>query len=290
MDARPLGILLVGSILTGCSDLPDPPCLVGHSDFSPYLVQLRPQGPIPADCPQGPQYQVLVATQFSDFGTDHPQTAIFQFLGSGVLDGGAQAQGEFTTLLVPSADGACVIETLSSASDDSATPVGSSAEVVATTYTFSGMRVLSDAEHRGNQFEARTIVDYELAGCTQLEYVAQAVFPIRRCLNDSVCLPEAVVTDVDPPAGRARGSLLTPDYRAFCNLDPALLDNVEVVQVLRGFYGQRIGRDVYKNPNDGTLHDVGVCFLSEPFPSLCPAGSTLSTSGPCVVGPGSNPH
>jgi hypothetical protein len=38
------------------------------------------------------------------------------------------------------------------------------------------------------------------------------------------------------------------------------------------------------------LHDVGVCFLSEPFPSLCPAGSTLSTSGPCVVGPGSNPH
>ena len=56
------------------------------------------------------------------------------------------------------------------------------------------------------------------------------------------------------------------------------------------FDGIPVGRDAYQDPNDGSLHDVGVCFFSEPYPSLCPAGSSLSTSGPCVVGPGSNPH
>jgi hypothetical protein len=93
-----------------------------------------------------------------------------------------------------------------------------------------------------------------------------------------------VATALPPPAGRGRGSGLTPDYRAFCNLDPALLDNLAVASMLG------VGREMYEDPNDGSLHDVGVCFLSEPYPSLCPPGSTLSTLGPCLVGPGSNPH
>jgi hypothetical protein len=136
------------------------------------------------------------------------------------------------------------------------------------------MKVLSEAAHRGNQFEALALVDYGTPGCAGLRYVAQAVFPITPCLDDSICLPDAVPDDVPFPAGRGLGSQLSPDYRVFCNLDPALLGNTEIASMLG------VG------PGDG----VGFCFYSEPFPSLCPPGSTLSTTGPCVVAPGSNPH
>ena len=61
--------------------------------------------------------------------------------------------------------------------DDSATPVNVATPVGPTTYTFSGVRVLSDAAHRGNQFEARAVVEYGIPGCGSLEYVAQGVFP-----------------------------------------------------------------------------------------------------------------
>ena len=276
---------LIAGILPGCEPLPEAPCAVGLSDLGAgYLVQLRPQASLPSGCPQGPQYQFLVASQYFEPRSDAPNSVVFQFFGSSVPDGGAQALGRFTTLLTPPSSDVCTVETLTPATDDNATPVNSPQEVVPTTYRFSDMQVLSDVAHGGNQFQAKATVDYGIPGCAGLEFVAQAVFPTRTCLNDSVCLPEQIATDLRPPAGRGLGSSLTPDYRVFCNLDPALLDNLEVTSILP------IGRDAYRDPKDGGLHDVGICFFSEPFPSLCPAGSTLSTSGPCVVGPGSNPH
>jgi hypothetical protein len=275
-------------LLAGCPGNPDGPCLVGRSDeYSAYLVQLRPQGTFPSECPQGQQYQLLTASQYSDPPFDEPTRVVFQLLGSAVdPPSGAQASGKFTTLLAPASSRVCTIPTLSPATDDSATPVEAPSAVGPTTYTFSEMELLSDAAHRGRQFQARAVVDYGIPGCNALTYVAQAVFPVSPCLNDSICLPEQVATDLPPPSGRGLGSQLAPDYRVFCNLDPALLDNEEIGELL-GFFGA--GRGAYKDPQ-GRRHDVGVCFLSEPFPSLCPAGSTLSTSGSCVVGPGSNPH
>ena len=276
----------------GCPGNPDAPCLVGRSDEpSVYLVQLRPQGDVPTGCPRGQQYQLLAPSQYGDPRTDAPTTVAFQFLGSTVdPPSGAQARGTFTTLLAPLPIGVCTIPTLTPATDDSATPVNAPTAVGSTTYTFSDMELLSDAAHRGRQFQARAVVDYGIPGCNALEYVAQAVLPTSVCLNDSICLPEQVATDLPAPAGRGLGSELAPDYRVFCNLDPALLDNQEVTSLLSDRLSTPVGRDAYGDPNDGSLHDVGVCFFSEPFPSLCPPGSTLSTSGPCVVGPGSNPH
>jgi hypothetical protein len=159
------------------------------------------------------------------------------------------------------------------------------------------MQVLSDVKHQGSQLQATAMVDYGIPGCPALQYVAQAGYPITPCLDDLICLPIAVTNDVPPPAGRGLGSQLPLDNRAFCNLDPALLDNLEVTGLLSsglaGFdYALQspiaVGRGAYQDSSGA--HDVGVCFFSEPFPSLCPSGSTLSTSGPCVVGPGSNPH
>ena len=98
------------------------------------------------------------------------------------------------------------------------------------------------------------------------------------CLDDSVCLPDPVVTEVFAPAGRGGGSGLNRDYRSFCNLDPALLDNPEMASLL----AHLSGREAYTD--DQGNHDVGICFLSEPFPSLCPPDSSLSITGPCVVG------
>ena len=275
-------------LLAGCPDNPDAPCLVGRSDeYSAYLVQLRPQGTLPPQCPQAQQYQLLTASQYSDPPFDEPTRVVFQLLGS-LVDpaSGAQAIGKFETLLAPESTGVCTVPTLSPATDDSATPVEAPSPVGPTTYTFSEMELLSDAAHRGRQFQARAVVDYGIPGCNALTYVSQAVFPVSPCLNDSICLPEQVATDLPAPAGRGLGSQLAPDYRVFCNLDPALLDNAEIGGLLQ-FFGA--GRGAYTDPQ-GEAHDVGVCFFSEPFPSLCPAGSTTSTAGPCTVGPGSNPH
>jgi hypothetical protein len=292
MNVRlPSGLLLAMALL-GCETLPEAPCAVGVSENAAgYLVQLRPQGMLPSGCPQGQQYQFLVASQYLELGSDAPNSIVFQFLGSSIPDGGSQAFGKFTTLLAPPSSSVCSVETLTPATDDNATPVNVPAEPVPTTYRFSDLQVLSDVAHQGNQFQAKALLDYGIAGCRGLEFVAQAVFPTRNCLNDSICLPEQIATDIKPPAGRGLGSGLSPDYRAFCNLDPALLDNLEVTSLLAGFpFFLSVGRDAYRDPTDGSLHDVGICFFSEPFPSLCPSGSTLSTSGPCVVGPGSNPH
>ena len=292
MSGRLPSGLLLAAVFLGCETLPEAPCAVGLSDFGAgYLLQLRPQGTVPSGCPQGQQYQFLVASQYFELGTDAPNSVVFQFLGSSIPDGGSQALGKFTTLLTPPSSKVCTVETLTPATDDNTTPVNSPQETISTTYRFSDMQVLSDVAHGGNQFQAKATVDYGIPGCTSLEFVAQAVFPTRDCLNDSVCLPEQIATDIAPPAGRGLGSGLSPDYRAFCNLDPALLDNPEVTSLLAGFpFFLSVGRDAYQDPKDGSLHDVGICFLSEPFPSLCPPGSTLSTSGPCVVGPGTNPH
>lgn len=48
--------------------------------------------------------------------------------------------------------------------------------------------------------------------------------------------PPRVHSVFDPflfPAGRGFGSQLSPDYRVFCNLDPALLGNTEIASMLR---------------------------------------------------------
>jgi hypothetical protein len=284
MRARLPLTLAFGILALGCPSNPGGPCQVGPIEASPYVVQLRPEGSFPADCPQGQQYQVLFASVYGKPGSTEPISVAFQFPFSGVdPPSEAQARGKFTSLLAPSS-GVCTIDTLTPGTDDAATPVNAAVPVGASTYAFSAMEVHSDAEHQGKQFQARAVVDYGILGCSALEYVAQAVFPFTPCLNDSICLPDIVTTDVGPPAGRSYGSGLASDYRVFCNLDPALLDNLEVTSLLG------IGRDAYEDPNDGSLHDVGICFFSEPFPSLCPPGSTLSTSGPCAVGPGSNPH
>ena len=269
-----------------CSSLPEPPCLVSRSDTgSAYLVQLRPRGDLPAGCPQGQQYQVLIASLYPTFGKSDPPPAVaFQIIGSTVdPQTAAQATGRFTTFLTPPGSDVCTIPELTPAIDDRAKPVNAPNALGPTTYSFSEMKVLSDAAHRGNQFEASAVVDYGIPGCDGLQYVAQAVFPITPCLEDSICLPDPVPTDPIAPEGRGNGSQLSLDYRAFCNLDPALLDNPEMTEILG------TGRGVYPGA-DGEMHDMGVCFLSEPFPSQCPSGSTLSTTGPCVVGPGSNPH
>jgi hypothetical protein len=74
--------------------------------------------------------------------------------------------------------------------------------------------------------------DYAIPGCTALEYLAQGVYPMTPCVDDSICLPDPVVTEVIAPAGRGGGSGLSRDYRAFCNVDPALLDNAEMASLL----------------------------------------------------------
>jgi len=227
---------------------------------------------------------VVLASRYSNYGSEDPATVVFQLAGSTVdPPSGAQASGTFTSLRVDPHSNVCAIPSMTTAADDSATPVGAPTPVGTTTYTLSEVEVLADAPHRGNQFQARALVDYGTSGCAGLEYVAQGIFPTTACLDDSICLPQAVATDVPAPAGRGFGSQLSQDYRAFCTLDPALLDNEEVASWLG------IGRRAYTD-DAGVDHDVGVCFLSEPFPSLCPPGTSLSTSGPCVVGPGSNPH
>jgi hypothetical protein len=285
-----LVVCSVAAVLLGCPGLSEPPCLVGFSDsFSAYLVQLRPRGDFPAGCPQGQQYQILWPSMYTAYGKqDPPPSVAFQLAGSTVdPPSGAQATGRFTTYFTPGSD-VCTVPELTPAVDDSATPVNAPAPAGSTTYAFSEMKVLSDAAHRGNQFEALAVVDYGIPGCEGLQYVAQAVFPMTPCLDDSICLPDVVPDDVLPPAGRGLGSQLSRDYRAFCNLDPALLGNAEIAAVLSDpLFGAGPGAYV---DAEGNPHDVGVCFFSEPFPSLCRAGSTLSTSGPCVVGPGSNPH
>jgi hypothetical protein len=282
----PIACSLGTMLLSACPGLPDPPCLIGRSDsFSPYLVQLRPAGTIPEACPQGQQYQVLWASMYPTHGQAEPPPLVtFQLAGSSVdPPSGAQATGRFTTFLAPPGSDVCTIPELTPATDDSATPVNAMTPAGPTTYTFSDVKVLSDASHQGSQLEGAALVDYGIPGCPAVEYVAQAVFPITPCLDDSICLPDPVPTDPLPPEGRGVGSLLPADNRAFCNLDPALLDNPEISSILG------TGRGAYPDA-DGGVHDMGVCFFSEPFPSLCPSGSTLSTTGPCVVGPGSNPH
>jgi len=278
------------AVLLACPGLPDPPCLIGRSDgLSPYLVQLRPAEPFPPECPQGQQYQLLWASMYPTYGQAEPPPLVtFQLAGSTVdPPSGAQATGRFTTFLTPPGSEICTIPELTPATDDSATPVNAVTAAGPTTYTFSDMEVLSDANHQGSQFQAPVVVDYAIPGCPPLKYVAQAVYPITPCVEDSICLPDPVPTDPLPPAGRGIGSQLPQDNRAFCNLDPALLGNAEIIAFLGDWFGA--GPGAYVDP-DGGVHDVGVCFLSEPFPSLCPPGSTLATSGACVVGPGSNPH
>ena len=282
-------LLVVGGVplvLLACAALSEAPCLVGLSDSqSPYLVQLRPAETIPAACPQGQQYQVLWASMYPTYGkTDPPPEVAFQLAGSMVNPpSGAQATGRFATFFTPPGSNVCTIPELTPATDDSATPVNAESDAGLSTYTFSEVKVLSDALHQGGEFEATAVVDYGIPGCPALHYVAQAVFPITPCLDDAICLPAPIPNDLPSPAGRGLGSLLPADNRVFCNLDPALLGNTEIANYLG------IGAGAYVD-GDGGVHDVGVCFFSEPFPSLCPAGSTLSTTGPCVVGPGSNPH
>jgi hypothetical protein len=275
-------------LLAGCGSQPDAACLIGLSEFgAAYLVQLRPNGAFPIQCPQGTQYQMVFAQRYATYLSESPATIVFFLAGSEVKPlAAAEASGVFTSFRISPPSDVCTIPQMTPALDDSATPVDAGTPVGPTTYTFSDVRVLSDAEHRGNQFEARAVVDYGIPGCGSLEYVAQGVYPMTPCLDDSVCLPDPVGTAVGAPAGRGNGSGLNRDYRSFCNLDPALLDNVEMSSLL-GDYGA--GRAAYPDEEEN-LQDVGICFLSEPFPSLCPPGSTLSTTGPCVFGPGSNPH
>ena len=281
-------VLLCSSVtvLLACPGMSEPPCVVGRSDaLSPYLVQLRPAETFPPECPQGQQYQLLWASMYPTYGKAEPPPLVtFQLAGSTVDPAsGAQATGRFTTFLTPPGSDVCTILQLTAATDDGATPVNAVTVGGPTTYTFSDMEVLSDANHQGSQLQASALVDYAIPGCPTLKYVAQAVYPITPCLEDLICLPDPIPTDPLPPDGRGIGSQLPADYRAFCNFDPALLDNQEIGSILG------TGRNAYPLP-DGGMHDLGVCFFSEPFPSLCPQGSSLSTTGPCVVGPGSNPH
>jgi len=271
-------------LVAACAGQPDSPCVIRN--FSNYLVQLRPGAPLPAECPQGTQYQLILAQRYARYRAEDPATVLFQLAGSVVdLPSQAQASGTFTSFRIVPPSNVCVIPQMTPATDDSATPL-EGPEPVVTTYTFSDVQVLSDTAHQGNQFQARALVNYELPGCTEAAYVAQGVFPLTPCVDDTICLPEAIVTDIPFPDGRGLGSQLSLDYRAFCNLDPALLDNEELKPLLEEFgAGRGLSADAQGNPLD-----VGICFLSEPFPSLCPAGSTLSEKGPCVVGPGSNPH
>ena len=280
--------LAVALLVAGCGQIAEPECLIGRSDsYSGYLVQLRPNGPLPSGCPPEQQYQVASAGRYSNYGSEDPATVVFQ-LGASTGSGG-QASGKFTSFRITPPSNVCTIPSMTSAVDESVTPVGAPTPVGTATYTLSDVEVLADAPHRGNQFQARALVDYDASGCVGLEYVAQGVFPITPCINDLICLPQPDATDVPPPAGRGFGSQLSQDYRAFCNLDPALLDNSEVTSMLSNVFGLNTGRRAYLD-NAGVAHDVGICFFSEPFPSLCPPGASLSTSGPCVVGPGSNPH
>src|SRR5262249_16075538 len=181
--------LPVAAICLGCETLPEAPCSLALAELGmSYLVQLRPQETLPSVCPQGQQYQVMVASQYFELGTDAPSRVVFQPLGSGVPDGGSQALGEFTTLRTPPSSDVCTVETLTPATDDSATPLNSSQDLVPTTYRFSEMQVLSDAAHSGNQFQAKATVDYDIPGCTGLKFEAQGVSPTRTCLNDLICL------------------------------------------------------------------------------------------------------
>ena len=278
-------------LAVACAGQPDAPCIIGASDafdpFSTYLVQLRPAAAFPAQCPQGAQYQLVLAQRYAKYRAEEPATVVFQLAGSTADPSNAQASGTFTSFRIVPPSNVCVIPQMTAATDDNATPVHGPGLVAQTTYSFSDVQVLSDTAHLGNQFQARALVNYQVPGCPELEYVAQGVFPLTPCIDDTICLPEAIATAIPFPGGRGFGSQLSPDYRAYCNLDPALFDNEEVATWLLDHVGA--GRDAYEDPQ-GSLHDVEFCFLSEPFPSLCPAGSSLEQTGTCVVGPGSNPH
>jgi hypothetical protein len=281
---RPALVGTFASALLACPTLSEPPCQVARIDSGAiYLVQLRPKGDFPPECPRGQQYQVLLPSMYTTYGESDPPLVTFQLAASNVSPlADAQATGKFTTFLTPPGNRVCTVPELTPATDDSVTPVNAPSPVGLTTYTFSNMNVLSDAAHRGNQFEALAAVDYGIPGCAGLQYAAQALVVPTACIDDTICLPDAVANDVPSPWGRGYGSQLSNDYRAFCNLDPALLDNPKV--------GEWLGTGRGIPDLQGNPRDVGVCFVAEPFPSLCPAGSTLSTTGPCVVGPGSNPH
>jgi hypothetical protein len=145
--------------------------------------------------------------------SDPPPSVTFQLAGSAVAPpSGAQATGRFTTYLTPPGSDVCTVPELSPAIDDGATPVNAPTAVGRTTYTFSEMNVLSDAAHRGNQFEANAVVDYGIPGCAGLQYVAQAVFPMTPCLDDSICLPTQFRTTCPSPrvAGWAHSCHRTP--------------------------------------------------------------------------------
>jgi hypothetical protein len=280
-----LGPLAAAFLVTACGQ-PDPLCSIGQSDTSGFLVQLRPAAEFPEACPQGQQYQLIYAQQYAAYASEEAATVVFQLGGSRVAPPSqAQASGTFTSFrIVPPGD-ACLIPRMSDAFDDEVVPANGPAPPGSTRYSLSEVEVLSDAVHLGNQFQAQAIVDYGIPGCGPIEYVAQGAFPITPCVDDSICLPDAVATDVPAPDGRGMGSGFSRDSRAFCNLDPALLDDREIASALSNINGIAIGRAASA---DGT-HAVGICFFSEPFPSQCPPGSSLSTEGPCVVGPGSNP-
>ena len=276
-------------IAAACAGQPDAPCVIGLSDsndpFSTYLVQLRPVVPFAAECPQGTQYQLIQAQRYATYRSEDPASVVFQLAGS-TPSPAAQASGMFTSFRIEPPSNVCVIPQMTAATDDSATPF-QGPEPVVTTYSFSDVQLLSDTVHQGNQFQARALVNYQVPGCPEVEYIAQAVFPLTPCIDDSICLPEAIATDIPYPGGRGLGSQLSADYRAYCNLDPALFDNEEVATWLLDQVSA--GRGAYTDEK-GNPRDVGICFLSEPFPSLCPSGSSLGKTGPCVVGPGSNPH
>ncbi len=271
-------------IAVACAGQPDAPCLIGASDaFDPrstYLVQLRPAAPFPAECPQGAQYQLILAQRYAKYHSEDPATVVFQLAGSTVDPSRAQASGTFTSFRIVPPSNVCVIPAMTSATDDSVTPVGAPGPVAETTYSFSDAQVLSDTAHLGNQFQARALVNYGVPGCLEVEYVAQGVFPLTPCIDDSICLPEAVATDIPFPGGRGLGSQLSPDYRAYCNLDPALFDNAEVASWLFDQVGA--GRGAYID-EQGNPEDVGSLLslrtVPEPLPSRFQARPDRSLRG-----------
>ena len=150
-------------LVAACAGQPDSPCVIRDLS-SYYLVQLRPDAPLPAECPQGTQYQLILAQRYPKYRSEDPATVVFQPAGSTLEPPSrAQASGTFTSFRIVPPSNVCVVPQMTPATDDSVTPLDGP-EPVVTTYTFSDVQVLSDTAHQGNQFQARAVVDYELSG------------------------------------------------------------------------------------------------------------------------------
>jgi hypothetical protein len=147
-------------------------------------------------------------------------------------------------------------------------------------YAFSNVTFLDDPAHAGTQLSAdltltvdtSCVASYKVEGLYSINYgLLQYVIGVGNapCITDSDCsaFPQPVT---DPAiALNPSGSGIAPDYAVHCDVP---LGQFLHVGPLADVYGIGILGDQMTD-SAGNVHDVGACFLSKPFPSLCDGDS-----------------